>query len=601
MFMRSANIQDGQDGSLVPADENTPLLSNSENQESSAARFVRGLSNFGASTWRITKTVARFIFRPITLAVLIAIIGSIYSSINSLMGPSNMSPAQLGAEWWASMTSDVIFWSIALAAGSEIDNTLNNTGFYLNIIPRLKNGYHEARKSRLKALLYGVSLFFALGSGLSIGAIAWESAAFLQGGYIVFQIFIALLTFLSIVSGRMLSLAQLSDDVTRRFEVDGRILLRFGKTLEQLNPIMRRRLEGEVRQIVNAIARERESGDIRHALKPQEFQLLLRRLANKMLEISRNSDTPLIIARTKTAIFFDGAQIGLRGIVALTTTGASFMVFNQKQWDGINIIARHISDHNIQGVPRFAQAIIGIPGGMASGVFYGKSTYAAPDWIIDTVYYCLQKPWMIPAMIGLLFCVGASGAGSTTVVNGIANNTGNIFEFVPETGYTMAGTFLLVMGAIFANLASSMQLVLNNPEMDLVTFRYIVNRILSLSDRLEMETQDDICQFLDNRSNNVSIAQFSIFGPNGGGDTANRDLVPVQRDGDLFEGDLMERENLGATGVTVVPGEHDFDSDNRVTVIDSDDELDNTGDQDTSVQSTDTRVTTLGFGRSKNE
>lgn len=459
-----------------------------------------------SSVWNFTKKVARAVFTPVLGAGLLALASSTYTAINSGMAPSGMSPSQLGAVWLESMTADVVFWSFTFAGAALVINTMMNTKFYSEIIPRLKKGFQEAKKSLSKATIYTICFAFAVGSGLSIGAISYESTSFFKGGLIAIQVSIALLTFASIVSGRTLSLAALTDDISRRRDPDGRILLKFGKRLQQIHPAKRRQVEQAVKNILDTIIPQNAA---QRTMNADQFRLLLRSLAKQLISLDTDPNLPLIVARTKGVTFFDGTLFGCKMILAVGSGAIAAVVFDQKQWDGINIIAQHITGSPIAGVPGYAKALAGIPGGAASAVFYGKSAYSSLDCIIDLAVYCMQKPVMIPVVLGILFCVGASGAGSTTIVNGIANNPNNTFGFVPETEITMAATFMLVIGAIFANLAGATAWYLGNPESDLVTLRYVVRRVMGLSDRLDDETQTEISTFLNHGAS--SVREFSIF------------------------------------------------------------------------------------------
>lgn len=522
-------MRSGSNPQIQTVDETQPLLH--EARESRGARFVRGFNNFVADAWSFAKKAAKILVQPMTLAVFVAAISPIYSSINAMMAPSGMSPALLGPAWLASMSTDVFAFSLFLLIASQGINWLANTRFNLRIFPRLKNSFSHMRTGPIKALVNIVFLLFALAAAVSIATISYNATAFMNGTWYLeaARYIIVGLTFGSIYASRFTGLDEFSDEAHRVFEVDGRQQLRVGFLLERQPGPVQRQINRQIATIVKSIVDERPDGDTRTALTSAEYKKYFNNLMARLHELHTNGDLKIVIAKTKKGWLIDIGYFGGNGLLFVGVGYVSYKVFTNKFNDGILILVRAISGQQMINAPQWTQILYSSPAGLASAFFYSMSTARIATTSVNLTHHVMHtlshgatmfiKVGTAAAAFFVALFSGGSVASNVPVIRAIANSTDNLFGIQPDTtGWGVFDLSLLLLGTFATNFVSAAAVFFDNPDPKSITLRTTALRAKKMSDHLDEDSQEKMRELLEL----PDVSRISLFNHTSQGATSPR-------------------------------------------------------------------------------
>lgn len=384
------------------------------------------------------------------ISSVLAFVTATPNTINALVGPSGINPANLGPEWWNNMTNFQRVYSITCSLSSQTINTIMNAMFLPLAKQKLVTGIKQIRTGCSAATQTLTSILLGASAGIAAGAIGYNAFLWLPAGKFT-AVPIALANLLINFASRFISIVSIFGRISIMLNANSRQQGQFADELSHINPDYLFEVEDAIQEILHYLYPHHDETP----LTQEEYQRFLTMLAVR-LNVLRRLHPDLMLDHTNDAYCRAYAATICNIAFAVTVSVAGYLTFTQKGFDGINIFSTLLSKRSLEDIPAALQALMGSLSGIASFMFYANNGFNFTNNMVLLCKHLYREPQHLPKTL-LIFAANACACISmTTVARGVVKNPHNIFGFEENALSYIYITDMTIAGAL-TNTNSSIE------------------------------------------------------------------------------------------------------------------------------------------------
>lgn len=391
------------------------------------------------------------------------------NAMNAFCEPSSIRPADITANWWNNLSSEVQFLSITNAVFSTVINVFVQRDFIPQALKELREGFGICFTSPSHFFSNTLILISSSAAAFAFAAMSYEAFKWVgEGG--------------AALSG----LASLSTSISTRYTGVKKATQKIKLSLDK-NMRAQKEMADTLRHLKPAFAMEASAFIRTQQLKlnGKDLALLLNYMGAKAENRPRNT---LLFPKSPQECFTSYFMLLLEMTFTLTISSAAFLTFTQKGFDGSNAIA-HLFGGNLNYLSPFEGFSIGVVGGTVSSMLYqiaalnllpsvyqvgkdlawdtlsgGKRLLSNPRETLKETYRHPERFYRYCILILAAIAVWRSSGAMITVGNGVVRNKkgifSSLFNFLP--GYAFIFPILNGFGGIAINFTSTINQLLKN-------------------------------------------------------------------------------------------------------------------------------------------
>ncbi len=285
------------------------------------------------------------------------------NAVNAFCEPSSVKPADLSADWWNNLSTEMRTLSIINGLCGMGVNVFVQRDFIPQAMKQLRNSFKTCLTGPTEFLGNSLILVSSFTAAFSFSAISYEALKSL--GDIV-PIFSALASLSTTFMTRYPSVKKATQRARLFFNKDQRFQKEIADRLRRLKPQHAKTLTALV--------------------KDQHFKLQDHDLAQLMVQLGQATEAislhHLLRPETRLDSFKKYAWPALETSFSFLIVSTAFQTFTQKGFDGANVVA-HLTQHSLDDLTVFEKFSIGGTGGTVSAMLY---TLAALN-LLPTLHY----------------------------------------------------------------------------------------------------------------------------------------------------------------------------------------------------------------------
>lgn len=395
------------------------------------------------------------------------------NAMNAFCEPSGVKPANISAEWWNGLSTEIQFLSIANAFFSLGVNVFVQRDYIPQALKELRESFGKCFSSLRDFLGNSLTLVSSSAAAFSFAAMSYEAFKWLGEGA-------------SAVPG----LASLGTSFTTRYPSVKKGALKtrllFNKDLRFQKEIADklRHLKSDYVKELNRLIRTNN-----YKLQGKDIALLLESLGSELEGIPIDE---LLSKKTNKEFIREYVTFIVEVSFATLIASTAFETFTQKGFDGANAIA-HLLGHSLEHLDRTEKFSIGATGGLVSAILYYIAalnfiptiSYVASELFkdlfhatqqlathpINTIKGTIEDPQrffrFLKLTLGVIAVWRSSGA-MITVGSGVSSNQKGIFWPLFQLWETYAKVFptLNGLGGIAINMTATINQILKKERED---------------------------------------------------------------------------------------------------------------------------------------